>query len=54
MERLGSTLVFSLVVAVCLVAFGFYIAVAPETIQDPVKNSTYCIYSSDVATGYGV
>ncbi|KAH0866298.1 hypothetical protein HID58_083509 [Brassica napus] len=26
MERLGSTLVFSLVVAVCLVAFGFYIA----------------------------
>ncbi|CAN6902001.1 unnamed protein product, partial [Brassica oleracea] len=25
-ERLGSTLVFSLVVAVCLVAFGFYIA----------------------------
>ena len=34
--------------------FSSFLLCHRETIQDPVKNSTYCISSSDVATGYGV
>ncbi|CAF2082673.1 hypothetical protein BRARA_F00795 [Brassica rapa] len=58
-EGKGSTLVFVLVIALCLVAFGFSIAAERrrsigKSIQDPITNATYCVYSSDVATGYGV
>ncbi|KAG5391877.1 hypothetical protein IGI04_021840, partial [Brassica rapa subsp. trilocularis] len=65
-EGKGSTLVFVLVIALCLVAFGFSIAaerrrsivhrssLSGKSIQDPITNATYCVYSSDVATGYGV
>ncbi|KAI3729481.1 hypothetical protein L6452_18141 [Arctium lappa] len=58
-EGKGSTLVHLLVVILCLVAFGFAIAAerrrSTGTIRtDNVTNSTYCVYDSDVATGYGV
>ncbi|KAL0794476.1 hypothetical protein Bca101_065853 [Brassica carinata] len=54
-EGKGSTLVFVLVIALCLVAFGFSIAAERrrsigKSIQDPITNATYCVYSSDVAT----
>ncbi|KAH7658510.1 Modifying wall lignin-1/2 protein [Dioscorea alata] len=58
-EGVGSTLVHVLVVALCLTAFGFAIAAerrrSTGTIHpDPNTNTTYCVYDSDVATGYGV
>ncbi|XP_077242265.1 uncharacterized protein LOC143882698 [Tasmannia lanceolata] len=58
-EGRGSTLVHLLAVILCLVAFGFSIAAerrrSTGTIVEDVRdNSTYCVYKSDVATGYGV
>ncbi|KAH7571171.1 hypothetical protein JRO89_XS05G0263000 [Xanthoceras sorbifolium] len=61
-EGKGSTLVHLLVVVLSLVAFGFAIAAERrrsighmETIDKPnTGNTTYCVYTSDVATGYGV
>ncbi|XP_010476336.1 PREDICTED: uncharacterized protein LOC104755622 [Camelina sativa] len=58
-EGKASTLVFILVVALSLVAFGFSIAAERrrsigKSIQDPITNVTFCVYDSDVATGYGV
>ncbi|MED6160019.1 hypothetical protein PIB30_047559 [Stylosanthes scabra] len=58
-EGRGSTLVHLLVVALCLVAFGFAIAAERRRSvgsmqRDERTNETYCTYSSDVATGYGV
>ncbi|KAK3189224.1 hypothetical protein Dsin_028785 [Dipteronia sinensis] len=62
-EGKGSTLVHLLVVVLSLVAFGFSIAAERrrsighlETIIDKpnTTNTTYCVYTSDVATGYGV
>lgn len=57
-EGKGSSLVYLLVVVLCLVAFTFAIAAERRRsrgniIKDEVTNSTYCAYSSDVATGYG-
>eukprot|EP00262_Sarcandra_glabra_P018456 TRINITY_DN6629_c0_g1_i1.p1 TRINITY_DN6629_c0_g1~~TRINITY_DN6629_c0_g1_i1.p1 ORF type:complete len:194 (-),score=16.64 TRINITY_DN6629_c0_g1_i1:168-749(-) len=60
-EGRGSTLVYLMVVLLSLVAFGFAVAaerrrstgtIVTDT-NDP-KNGTYCVYNSDVATGYGV
>ncbi|CAL1392731.1 unnamed protein product [Linum trigynum] len=54
----GSTLVHLLVVVLSLIAFGF--AVAAERRRSvghivlDATNATYCVYKSDVATGYGV
>ncbi|XP_015942023.1 uncharacterized protein LOC107467437 [Arachis duranensis] len=58
-EGRGSTLVHLLVVALCLVAFGFAIAAERRRSVGSIKrvertNETYCTYNSDVATGYGV
>ncbi|KAI4357817.1 hypothetical protein L6164_001741 [Bauhinia variegata] len=58
-EGRGSTLVHILAVALCLVAFGFAIAAERRRsvgtmFSDERTNETYCIYNSDVATGYGV
>ncbi|XP_061375107.1 uncharacterized protein LOC133317268 [Gastrolobium bilobum] len=58
-EGRGSTLVHLLVVALCLVAFGFAIAAERRRsvgimYKNEGTNETYCIYNSDVATGYGV
>ncbi|KDO76995.1 hypothetical protein CISIN_1g029184mg [Citrus sinensis] len=59
-EGKGSTLVHILVVILSLVAFGFSIAAERRRSTGhmmPVpdqSNATYCVYSSDVATGYGV
>ncbi|KAJ8445331.1 hypothetical protein Cgig2_010689 [Carnegiea gigantea] len=58
-EGKGSSLVYLLVVVLSLVAFGFAIAAERRRsrgniIKDEFSNSTYCSYSSDVATGYGV
>ncbi|KAL8161306.1 hypothetical protein V2J09_012795 [Rumex salicifolius] len=58
-EGKGSTLVYLLVVVLCLVAFGFSIAAERRrsrgnVVFDEASNSTYCTYGSDVATGYGV
>ncbi|KAI4313925.1 hypothetical protein L6164_026867 [Bauhinia variegata] len=58
-EGRGSTLVHILAVALCLVAFGFAIAAEGRRsvgtmFKDERTNETYCIYNSDVATGYGV
>ncbi|KAL1828908.1 hypothetical protein DCAR_0208180 [Daucus carota subsp. sativus] len=55
----GSSLVHLLVIILCLVAFGFSIAAerrrSTGTVhKDEHTNATYCVYSSDVATGYGV
>ncbi|XP_022952500.1 uncharacterized protein LOC111455168 [Cucurbita moschata] len=59
MEGKGSTLVHLLVVVLCLVAFGFSIAAERRRsvgtlFEDKERNATYCVYDSDVATGYGV
>ncbi|XP_022938517.1 uncharacterized protein LOC111444728 isoform X1 [Cucurbita moschata] len=59
MEGKGSTLVHLLVVVLCLVAFGFSIAAERRRsvgtlFEDKQRNATYCVYESDVATGYGV
>ncbi|PWA98156.1 hypothetical protein CTI12_AA022040 [Artemisia annua] len=58
-EGRGSSLVHLLVIVLCLVAFGFSIAAerrrSTGTIRtDDKTNATYCVYDSDVATGYGV
>ncbi|GAB4840296.1 hypothetical protein Ancab_021060 [Ancistrocladus abbreviatus] len=58
-EGKGSTLVHLLVIVLSLVAFGFAIAAERRRsrgniVLDEKSNSTYCVYSSDVATGYGV
>ncbi|XP_059649473.1 uncharacterized protein LOC132295291 [Cornus florida] len=59
-EGKGSTLVHLLVVILSLVAFGFSIAAERRRstgtlheIDNSNTNATYCVYSSDVATGYG-
>lgn len=60
MRGKGSTLVHILVIALSLTAFGFAIAAerrrsTGSIVTDPVNaNITYCVYDSDVATGYGV
>ncbi|XP_010554233.1 PREDICTED: uncharacterized protein LOC104824030 [Tarenaya hassleriana] len=58
-EGKGSTLVYLLVVVLSLVAFGFAVAAERRrsigrTMTDEITNATYCVYNSDVATGYGV
>ncbi|KAK4779482.1 hypothetical protein SAY87_015588 [Trapa incisa] len=58
-EAKASTLVYILVVVLSLVAFGFSIAAERRRsvgtlYEDKKRNATYCIYNSDVATGYGV
>ncbi|KAK4410315.1 hypothetical protein Sango_0104500 [Sesamum angolense] len=58
-EGKGSTLVHLLVIVLSLTAFGFAIAAERRrTIgtlhKDEATNQTYCIYNSDVATGYGI
>ncbi|KAL5726148.1 hypothetical protein ACHQM5_009216 [Ranunculus cassubicifolius] len=59
-EGKGSTLVHLLVIILSLVAFGFAIAAERRRSTGHVvplpnaPNTTYCSYSSDVATGYGV
>ncbi|XVE75191.1 hypothetical protein DITRI_Ditri12bG0075900 [Diplodiscus trichospermus] len=58
-EGKGSTLVHLLVVVLSLVAFGFAIAAERRRsvgtiVKDDISNATYCVYNSDVATGYGV
>ncbi|KAI3962152.1 hypothetical protein MKW98_005783 [Papaver atlanticum] len=58
-EGRGSTLVHILVVALSLVAFGFAIAAerrrsTGSIVKDPKTDDSYCVYNSDVATGYGV
>ncbi|CAK8537226.1 unnamed protein product [Lathyrus sativus] len=58
-EGRGSTLVHLLVVVFCLVAFGFAIAAERRRSVGTINitagtNETYCVYNSDVATGYGV
>lgn len=58
-EGKGSSLVHLLVVILSLVAFGFAIAAERRRSKgtiftDHLRNATYCIYNSDVATGYGV
>ncbi|XP_072985824.1 uncharacterized protein [Typha latifolia] len=54
----GSTLVHILAIALCLTAFGFAIAAERRRstgfIETDNLNNTYCVYDSDVATGYGV
>ncbi|URD83831.1 fiber protein Fb34 [Musa troglodytarum] len=56
-EGKGSTLVHILAVALCLTAFGFAIAAerrrSTGTIVTDNTNASYCVYDSDVATGYG-
>lgn len=59
MEGKGSSLVHLLVIVFSLTAFGFAIAAERRRSTgtyhtDETTNRTYCIYSSDVATGYGV
>ncbi|CAA6661293.1 unnamed protein product [Spirodela intermedia] len=59
-EGKGSSLVYLLVVVLSLVAFGFAIAAERRRSTgrieiDPTNgNYTFCVYDSDVATGYGV
>ncbi|CAI0552375.1 unnamed protein product [Linum tenue] len=57
----SSTLVHLLVVVLSLVAFGFAVAAERrrsvghiEIDASQATNATYCVYKSDVATGYGV
>ncbi|GJM85493.1 hypothetical protein PR202_ga01946 [Eleusine coracana subsp. coracana] len=54
----SSVLVHILVIALCLTAFGFAIAAerrrSTGSIVTDNSNTTYCIYDSDIATGYGV
>ncbi|KAL3636078.1 hypothetical protein CASFOL_020625 [Castilleja foliolosa] len=58
-EGKGSSLVHLLVIVLSLVAFGFSIAAERRRSvgtlhKDETTNQTYCVYNSDVATGYGV
>ncbi|KAG8094352.1 hypothetical protein GUJ93_ZPchr0012g20888 [Zizania palustris] len=54
----SSILVHILVIALCLTAFGFAIAAerrrSTGSIVTDSFNSTFCVYDSDIATGYGV
>ncbi|CAI9096203.1 OLC1v1032289C1 [Oldenlandia corymbosa var. corymbosa] len=59
MEGKGSSLVHLLVIVLSLVAFGFSIAAERRRSHGTLvtvehTNRTYCVYRSDVATGYGV
>uniref|UniRef100_A0A2P2JAJ3 Uncharacterized protein MANES_06G068300 n=1 Tax=Rhizophora mucronata TaxID=61149 RepID=A0A2P2JAJ3_RHIMU len=57
-EGRGSSLVHLLVIVLSLVAFGFAIAAerrrSTAHVETDERNATYCVYNSDVATGYGV
>ncbi|KAL0372620.1 UNVERIFIED_CONTAM: hypothetical protein Scaly_0943600 [Sesamum calycinum] len=58
-EGKGSSLVHLLVIVLSLTAFGFSIAAERRRSvgtlhKDDATNRTYCVYHSDVATGYGV
>ncbi|WCJ24517.1 hypothetical protein M5689_006470 [Euphorbia peplus] len=57
-EGKGSSLVYLLVVLLSLVAFGFAVAAERRRsvghTEKDAMNATYCVYNSDVATGYGV
>ncbi|KAK6116337.1 hypothetical protein DH2020_049799 [Rehmannia glutinosa] len=58
-EGKGSSLVHLLVIVLSLTAFGFAIAAERRRSigtlhKDEATNQTYCVYNSDVATGYGV
>ncbi|GFP84652.1 hypothetical protein PHJA_000609100 [Phtheirospermum japonicum] len=58
-EGKGSSLVHLLVIVLSLTAFGFSIAAERRRSvgtlhKDEITNQTYCVYNSDVATGYGV
>ncbi|KAK1423162.1 hypothetical protein QVD17_18457 [Tagetes erecta] len=58
-EGKGSSLVHLLVIILSLVAFAFAIAAerrrsTGEVHTNERTNATYCVYESDVATGYGV
>ncbi|KAK8455482.1 hypothetical protein SEVIR_4G121008v4 [Setaria viridis] len=54
----SSILVHILVIALCLTAFGFAIAAerrrSTGSIVTDSSNTTFCVYDSDIATGYGV
>ncbi|NP_001148769.1 hypothetical protein Zm00014a_036867 [Zea mays] len=54
----SSILVHILVVALCLTAFGFAVAAerrrSTGSIVTDSSNATFCVYDSDIATGYGV
>ncbi|KAF8670951.1 hypothetical protein HU200_050220 [Digitaria exilis] len=54
----SSILVHILVVALCLAAFGFAVAAerrrSTGSIVTDSSNTTFCVYDSDIATGYGV
>lgn len=56
--RTSSLLVHILVIALCLTAFGFAIAAerrrSTGSIVTDNYNSTFCVYDSDISTGYGV
>ncbi|CAM0910582.1 unnamed protein product [Alopecurus aequalis] len=57
-ETRSSLLVHILVIALCLTAFGFAIAAerrrSTGSIVTDNTNSTFCVYDSDISTGYGV
>ncbi|XP_078439438.1 sodium/hydrogen exchanger (DUF1218) [Wolffia australiana] len=59
-EGKGSSLVYLLVIVLSLVAFGFAIGAERRRSTGRVEiditngNYTFCVYDSDVATGYGV
>ncbi|KAK9750400.1 hypothetical protein RND81_02G193900 [Saponaria officinalis] len=58
-EGRGSSLLHLLVILLSLIAFGFAIAAERRRSHGTVEhdihtNTTYCAYSSDIATGYGV
>lgn len=59
-EGRSSTLVHIVVIALSLTAFGFAIAAerrrsTGEIVHDPSnRNITFCVYDSDVASGYGI
>ncbi|KAL9232287.1 hypothetical protein vseg_007413 [Gypsophila vaccaria] len=58
-EGKGSTLLHLLVILLSLIAFGFSVAAERRrshgTVEHDIRtNTTYCSYSSDIATGYGV
>ncbi|XP_031499129.1 uncharacterized protein LOC116263530 [Nymphaea colorata] len=57
-EGKASSLVVILVVLLSLIAFGFAVAAERRRsvghIVTDTYNTTYCVYNSDIATGYGV
>ncbi|KAG6626910.1 hypothetical protein I3843_15G077200 [Carya illinoinensis] len=59
MEGKGSPLVYTLLVVLSILAFGFAFAArgrkfTSRVVEDPRTDSTYCLYDPDVATFYGV